>query len=74
MQNSGGAVAGLALFSERDDLVTRAGAEDLPALRRMRNRVLDFIQLRRPQWFRADEAAQSNKPSASSGPHIEETV
>jgi len=50
-------------------------AEDLPPLRRARNRILDRIQLHRPHWFSANEATRSGSsvppapPVASSDTH-----
>jgi hypothetical protein len=41
-------------------------AEDLPALRRVRNRLLDIAHQRRPHWFSTDQAAPSGHPAASS--------
>lgn len=40
-------------------------AEDLPPLKRARNRLLDFIQLHRPHWLSVEQAALSNHPEAS---------
>jgi hypothetical protein len=45
-------------------------AEDMPPLKRARNRILEHIQQRRPHWFPTDEALQSldpaSRPEASS--------
>ncbi len=39
-------------------------AEDMPPLRRTRNRILDRIQRQRPHWFVSEDAAgSSNAPS-----------
>lgn len=32
-------------------------AEDIPPLRRIRGRILEWIERRRPQWFASDEAS-----------------
>jgi len=43
-------------------------AEDMPPLRRARDRILDRIQRRRPQWFAAGEAAGRSAISAPMQP------
>lgn len=35
-------------------------AEDMPPLRRARNRILDHIQRRRPYWFQVDETPEAS--------------
>jgi hypothetical protein len=37
-------------------------AEDVAALRRARNRILERIALRRPHWFGADQSTPSSDP------------
>lgn len=37
-------------------------AEDVPPLRRARNRILERIARRRPDWFAGDETAHSSDP------------
>lgn len=43
-------------------------AEDMPPLRRARNRILDRIERHRPHWFAASETARPSVISASAQP------